>query len=518
MTTAIVGIDLGTTYSALATMNVAGRPEITENQEGDKSTTSAVLFEAADSITVGQHAVDAGEPEHLERWFKQKMGDQSWVTNPHFGKSYSAVDLSAMVMKKVIKDAEHTLGSITKAVITVPAYFDEIRRKATMDAAKLAGLDVLSIINEPTAAALAYATSGRVTGRVLIFDLGGGTFDVSLVNIHSAEHVEVLTSEGDNELGGHIIDETLAKAFAKQFEMEHGETLVLKDGKGRRPTIDGHNLAEAAERIKRMLSSRDRVNNHPFISTSGKTILISTTREEFNEKIATHIKQTELLVDLVLKNTDLSPSDVDHVLLVGGSTRIPLVQETLEKKFNKPAVRSINPDEAVAMGAAIKAAQILVEQGEASLPDPVKEILGRSQFTDVANSSYGTLAIFSEYGTEQLRNDIIIAKNSPLPCEVCKPYFTLSDGQTFVDVSVTQGEDRDPNFVNIIWEEKMELPPGRPSGCQLDVTYRYDMNQRMRCNVLDCVSGQIKSFDLDLGGGGGGPDLDDSDFDDLIIL
>ena len=518
--TPIIGIDLGTTYSALATINVAGKPEMVENSEGDKSTTSAVLFDSETEITVGQHAVDAGEPEHLERWFKQKMGDSDWVTNPHFGKTYSAADLSSMVLKKVVQDAAHTLGPIKKAVITVPAYFDEIRRKATMDSANQAGLEVLSIINEPTAAALAYATTGKVTGRVLIFDLGGGTFDVSLVDIQGEEHVEVLTSEGDNELGGHIIDETLAKDFAQQFKAEHGETLLLKDGKARRTTPDGHNLVQAAEKIKRLLSSRDRVVNHPITSSSGKMIQVSLTRQEFNNKIAKFIKQTELLVDAVLKTKEVAPADVDHVLLVGGSTRIPLVQETLEKKFNKPAERSINPDEAVALGAAIKAAQELVKLGEADLPEPVAVRLQHSTFTDVANASYGTLAMFQEYGTEQLRNDIIIPKNTPIPCEFTKHYYTIDNGQTFIDVSVTQGEDRDPNFVNVIREDKMELPPGRPPGCQLDFTYRYDMNQRMRCTVFDCQSGITKSFDLDLGGGGPsqGPQLGGDDFDDLIIL
>ena len=506
----ILGIDLGTTYSAIATINVAGGAELIENIDGHKSTASAVLFEPDNVTIIGQSAIDDCDPDHLERWFKREMGDPNFSVE-HFGSTYSAVDLSGMVLKKVISDASVRCGPIRKAVITVPAYFEEIPRKATMDAAALAGIEVLALINEPTAAALAYAQKANITGRCLIYDFGGGTFDTSVVDITSPTSINVLTSRGDNNLGGFNLDEDLAALIDSQFVTTYNVS-ALNEKKSR------HLLFERAQNIKRRLSSRSQINNELINNSMGQSISFSITRGHFEQIIQPRIRQTEMLVDNALFKLGLKPADIDHVLLVGGSTRIPAVQKMLERKFSKPPIRSLNPDEAVAMGAAIKAAQLLAQFDDIAVTAEVRQQFANAQFTDVTNSSYGTFAVMAEFGTSQLRNSIILERNTPLPCERTESYFTQSDNQTAVDISITQGEDKDPRFVSVIFEGQMELPPGRPAGQEIRITYRYDENQRMFAHVIDVTSGIEKNVSLEIGGGSNTvPSIEASIFNDLVI-
>ncbi|MBT4012065.1 MAG: Hsp70 family protein [Planctomycetaceae bacterium] len=486
----IIGIDLGTTYSAVATINVADKPEIIENTDGLKTTASAILFEDPMKPLVGQNAIDAGLPELLAWDFKRKMGDANWSSS-FADQEYSAVDLSAMVLRKLANDASFISGKITKAVITVPAYFEEIQRKATKDAAELAGLEVIALINEPTAAALAYAATGVITGRVLVYDFGGGTFDASIVDIAGKYDVTVLTSEGDNDLGGRDIDRALAEHIDELCFAQHGKHIV--DSSTRWDLLespDSYALVMEAVSLKHKLSARQQVNGVKFVTGDGDVVDVDMSRDIFEASIKSIIHQTEMAVDVCLSNKDIFASDIDYVLMVGGSTRIPAVQAMLERKFGKPPIRSINPDEAVALGAAIYAASELAKTGEVALPD-----FGNATFTDVASHSHGTFVIDDSPGYR--RNDkysIIIPKDSPIPCKKTESFYTAHDNQTAVDVSVVQGDDDNPEFLTTLVNHEMPLPSDRPAGKEIQITFEYDKNNMVHCSVLDVESGNRQSF------------------------
>jgi len=510
-----IGIDLGTTYSAVAVLNHAGKPEIVPNVDGERITASAVYFQQSGPVVIGNDAVNAagGWPDRVVRWVKREMGNEQWSFSID-GTPHGSVEISALILKKAKQDAEQVLGPIDAAVITVPAYFDELRRKATMDAARLAGLEVLRIVNEPTAAALAYASSGTLLGKLLIYDLGGGTFDVSIVDVASQSDVSVISSEGDHRLGGHDFDLRLAERFDAAFRDEFGESL-LDDPVSRHETI------QEAERVKRTLSKLDSAP--ASLRKGGRSTGISVTRNEFEQLTNDLLVRTEMLVENALDGPGLRPSDIDGVVLVGGSTRLPAVQAMLQERFGKPPIRTVNPDEAVALGASIQAAMILAERGESDLPAAKAREVAAISLSDVTNHSYGTIALEENTGVVMTRNSIIIPKSTPIPCSITQPYYTVMDGQTQIECQITQGEDLDPEFVNTLASEMMDLPPDRPANQEIAVTFSYDANGRMACDFHDLASGRRKHFDLDVRDGTGdrassGPNFGDIDFSDLDIL
>jgi molecular chaperone DnaK len=511
-----IGIDLGTTNSVLAVINPAGKPEIVASDSGERLTPSAVYFgDDRHSILVGAEARDSagGNPNRVVENVKRFMGDASWRKDID-GKSYTAVDISAMILKKVRQEAEERLGPIESAVITVPAYFDEARRKATMDAARKAGLEVLRIINEPTAAALAYAVAGRVKGNVLVYDFGGGTFDVSIVNIKSSEDITVITSEGDNRLGGCDLDMELARHFDELFYKEKGLRLLDDD-------TDKFNTLEAAQTAKHSLSRISKATAH--VRAGKESANFEVERSLFEKKLKTHVTQTKMAVENALSEAGLAVDEIDAVLLVGGSTRIPAIQQMLEKKFGQKPLKQVNPDEAVALGAAIQAGIIFQQRGLLDLPDNAGATFDRMRVQDVSNTSYGTIYVGEAHGREdQLRNDVIIPKNTPIPFSKTNVYYTQSDDQREVFIRVTEGEGDDPEFVVIVKEFTLELPPGRPAGREVRITYSYDANQRMMCEVVDVESGKKESF-IGIDNSAKSPksppipDAGDIDFDDLKI-
>lgn len=510
-----IGIDLGTTYSAVAVLNHAGRPEVVPNVDGERITASAVYFQQSGPVIIGNDAVNAagGWPDRVVRWVKREMGNDQW-SFPVDGQVHGAVEISALILKKVKQDTEQILGPIDAAVITVPAYFDELRRKATMDAARLAGLEVLRIINEPTAAALAYASSGTILGKLLIYDLGGGTFDVSIVNVSSPSEVTVISSEGDHRLGGHDFDLRLAEHFDAKFREEFGESL-LDD------PVSRHETLQEAERVKRTLSKLDSAP--ASLRKGGRSTGITVSRTEFEQLTHDLLVRTEMLVENAMEGPGLRPSDIDGVVLVGGSTRLPAVQRMLQERFGKPPIRTVNPDEAVALGASIQAAMILAERGQSDLPAAAAREVASINLSDVTNHSYGTIALEDNNGVMLLRNSIIIPKSSPIPCSVTQSYYTVMDDQTELECRITQGEDLDPEFVNILAAEIMELPSGRPAQQEVAVTFSYDANGRMSCDFHDVASGRRKHFDLDVNDAKDdrtttGPNFGDIDFSDLDIL
>jgi molecular chaperone DnaK len=491
MTSPAIGIDLGTTFSSVAVINEAGRPEIVASAvDGERATASAIWFNEDDGVVmVGKEAVEAegGYPGRVVRWIKRHMGDPEWKFEVD-GKSYTSVDLSALILKKVVKDAERTLGPIKKAVVTVPAYFDEVRRRATKDAAEAAGLEVLRIINEPTAAALAFAATGAVIGRSLVFDFGGGTFDVSIVDIFSSDNITVVASDGDHRLGGEDIDDKLAQYASELFEKEHGIRLMDDDVSVRSAT-----QAEA-EKIKIALS---KISKKPGLFQRDAKMLSDSTihRSTFEEKILPEfMSRIEMLVDCCLDEANVAISDIEHVLLVGGSTRIPAITTMIKNKFSMDPIVNVHPDEAVALGAAIQAGMLLASSGESDLSVEVQEQLSKKTLRDVTAHSYGTIILDIE--EKKLINQILIKKNTPIPVKQTDQFFTTHPGQSVIECTITQGEDKDPEFVTTIDKGDMDLPPDRDAGQKISVTYRYDADGIMSCEFLDVESKTSKEFKL----------------------
>jgi molecular chaperone DnaK len=379
---------------------------------------------------------------------------------------------------------------IESVVISVPAHFDEVRRKATMDAGALAGLNVIGIVNEPVAAALYYATTHDVNGRVLVYDLGGGTFDVTIMDV-SGQNITIVCSQGDHALGGMDFDRKILQIFEKAYQEQTGQPLITNPQ-------EQAQYEDEAEDVKKTLSRRPSAKK--ILYGKGGSARVEITQQQFEEAAEPLVGRTEMLIDVSLQEIGCSAQKIDQVLLVGGSTRIPLVQQRLTEKFGKPPVMAVNVDECVALGAAIHAGLTLLrnhpEQVEAGIAGGLRDI----KLKDVCNHSYGTLCapIDETTGKHVIRNSIILKKNTPLPCEAMQTFYTMCDGQTELQVTITQGEDEDPDFVNKIATEIFELPPHRPANRPIVVRYSYDLNQRMHCSFCDEESGRILEVDLAL--------------------
>jgi len=484
-----VGIDLGTTYSALAVINAAGRPEIVPNSEGDRTTRSAVFFQEEGSVIVGELAPrNIGlYPDRVKQWIKRDMGNANMSFSVN-GKKYSAIELSSMILKKIKKDSEARLGSIKYAVVTVPAYFDEVRRTATIDAAKLAGLDVLEIINEPTAAAITYATTGGRPGTVLVYDFGGGTFDVTILKMKDVSEITVLSTEGDHKLGGCDLDNRIAQYIVNKFKEEKNIKIEEDEKNG-----DWLEILASSERVKKELSKMS--STRCKASWGNDTITLDIDRTMLENLIEQEILRTQMLIENALMAAELSPEDIDEILLVGGSTRIPAVTKMLKKKFTKEPINHVNVDEAIAMGAAIKAGYLMNEKGLTDFTPEAAARVSQTRLKDVTAHSLGTLAMSNIDGVEKLRNHIMIPKNSLIPIKKTETFYTMSDNQIKVDCSVTQGEDTDPEFVNVILQKVVDLPSNRPAGCPIEVTYSYDTNGIMKFKFKDVQTGRTEDME-----------------------
>ncbi len=489
----ITGIDLGTTFSALALLNPIGRPEIVPNADGDRLTPSAVFFDESqdDVIRVGVEAVNSRhiDAQRSARWIKRHLADPNFNMDID-GKKWDAVGLSSLIIEKLKQDCQQEFGSVRDAVISVPAHFDEVRRKATMDAGIAAGLNIIGIVNEPVAAALYYATTREVSGKVLVYDLGGGTFDVTIMNVKGRQ-MDIICSQGDHALGGVDFDALIVKMLEEIYQKEHGKELI--DSEETRAKI-----TDEAEDIKKTLSRRPTAKK--VLYGPAGSVRVEITREMFEEKIASLVGRTEMLIEGALEEANLSVSDINNVLLVGGSTRIPLIRQRLKKMFGYEPDSTVNVDECVALGAAIHAGLTMLRDNRQTVPEGIAAGLGDIQLTDVCNHSYGTICapIDKETGRRVVSNRIILRKNTPLPCEATQTFYTVSEGQKQVEVTITQGEDTDPKYVNNIATYRFELPPDRPAKCPIEVTYSYDVNQRMHCRFQDMISGRSLEVDLSL--------------------
>jgi molecular chaperone DnaK len=476
-----IGIDLGTTYSSVAIVSESGEPEIIPNSESERLTPSVVFFDE-DAIVVGQTAKDAAgaHPDHVVMFVKRQMGNSAWHVTYH-SQQFSPIDVSAIILKKLKQDAEQHLGrALPNVVITVPAYFDDVRRRATISAGEIAGFKVLDLINEPTAAAIAFG-SEKAQGdqTILVCDLGGGTFDVTVMRIEG-KVFRIVASDGDHQLGGKDFDDALMRFGSETFQREHGFDPTAD-------SVDAWELRAYAERVKRELSKRTKTTL--MVRGKGRTTRVELTRDQFSALIQPKLETMLACVRSALRDAALTPAHINRVLLIGGSTRIPAVRSILGEYFGQEPDASVNPDEAVALGAAIVAAQKDVQQAPAPVTPAIAEKVGGLQITDVTSHSLGIEAYVP--GTTQKLNSILIRRNSPIPAEVAKEFVTSLPGQTAIKVTIYQGEFPDPALCNPVGEFTLSgLPPNRPAGCKVRVTVSCGSNGVVNVTALDIQSGQ----------------------------
>ena len=469
----IIGIDLGTTNSCVAVME-GGEPTVIANAEGNRTTASVVAFNKTGERLVGQVAKRQAvtNPERTVISVKRHMGSDYKVSID--GKNYTAPEISAMILQKLKADAEAYLGeTVTQAVITVPAYFSDAQRQATKDAGRIAGLEVLRIINEPTAAALAYGLDKGESHKILVYDLGGGTFDVSLMEVGDGIF-EVLATAGNNHLGGDDFDNRLIDYIAEQFKKENG--IDLKQDR-----MALQRLKEAAEKAKIELSGLMSVNvNLPFITadaTGPKHLDVTITRAKFNELTADLVQATVGPLNQALSDAGITATDVDKVILVGGSTRIPAVQEAVQKITGKEPYKGINPDECVAVGAAIQGG---------ILAGDVKDIV----LLDVTPLSLGIETMGGVFTK-------LIERNTTIPTKKSQIFSTAADGQTSVDVHVLQGEREMAAYNKTLGRFQLSGIAPAPRGVpQIEVTFNIDANGIVAVSAKDMGTGKEQSITI----------------------
>lgn len=491
-----IGIDLGTTYSAIAVMQ-DGKPTILPNIEGQNITPSVVLFpstDAGEEPLVGEMAKHSASTAPLDvvQFVKRQMGDPNWRFESANGQSYSAEEISAVILKKLKNDAETALGQpVTDVVITVPAYFDDARRTATRQAGQIAGMNVLRVLNEPTAAAMSYGLSQDKNGTVLVYDLGGGTFDVTIMDINDGDF-DVLATDGNRNLGGFDFDNRIAEYVFEQIKAQGIERDVRTDD------LLVAEIREKAEIAKKSLTTVAQTSI--MLTVDGKHIRIKMTRDEFESRTEDLLNTTRELVEDAMENAGKSWSDIDHLLLIGGSTRMPMVKKMMTSLSGKNPELNVNPDEAVALGAAIQAyvsvneSSAIEKEQDGGVPAVIGGELITINVSDVTSQALGVI-LLNDYDQEE--NFVVIPKNAKIPTKGEQHARTVVDQQTSILVRVTQGEDREVRYVTEIGSKEIPIPP-YPKGFPFTVSYAYDIDQTVYVELFDDTKGVVVGkFEID---------------------
>ena len=483
----IIGIDLGTTNSCVAVME-GGKPVVITNAEGMRTTPSVVAFTKTGERVVGEPAKRQAvtNADKTISSIKREMGTDYKVTIDD--KKYSPQEISAMILQKLKSDAENYLGEkVTEAVITVPAYFNDAQRQATKDAGKIAGLDVKRIINEPTAAALSYGLDNENEQRIMVYDLGGGTFDVSIIEIGDGV-IEVLSTAGDNRLGGDDFDNVITQYMLDDFKAKEGVDLSTDKMAMQR-------FKEAAEKAKKELSSSTTTNiNLPFITATAegpKHFEMNLTRAKFNELTAHLVERTATPVSKALNDAGLNASELSKVLLVGGSTRIPAVQDKVKQLTGKEPFKGINPDECVAIGASIQGGKLAGDAGA-----------GDILLLDVTTLS---LSIETMGGVATK----LIERNTTIPTKKSQIFSTAEDNQTAVDIHVVQGERQFARDNKTLGQFRLDgIPPARRGVPQIEVTFDIDANGIVNVSAKDLGTGKEQHITITAGSNMSDEDID----------
>ena len=486
----IIGIDLGTTNSCVAVME-GGKPVVITNAEGMRTTPSVVAFTKTGERVVGEPAKRQAvtNADKTISSIKREMGTDYKVTIDD--KKYSPQEISAMILQKLKSDAENYLGEkVTEAVITVPAYFNDAQRQATKDAGKIAGLDVKRIINEPTAAALSYGLDNENEQRIMVYDLGGGTFDVSIIEIGDGV-IEVLSTAGDNRLGGDDFDNVITQYMLDDFKAKEGVDLSTDKMAMQR-------FKEAAEKAKKELSSSTTTNiNLPFITATAegpKHFEMNLTRAKFNELTAHLVERTATPVSKALNDAGLNASELSKVLLVGGSTRIPAVQDKVKQLTGKEPFKGINPDECVAIGASIQGGKLAGDAGA-----------GDILLLDVTPLS---LSIETMGGVATK----LIERNTTIPTKKSQIFSTAEDNQTAVDIHVVQGERQFARDNKTLGQFRLDgIPPARRGVPQIEVTFDIDANGIVNVSAKDLGTGKEQHITIT-----SGSNMSESDIDKAV--
>jgi molecular chaperone DnaK len=484
-----VGIDLGTTYSAIAQLDPDGNPASLPNADGKTITPSVVLLGDDGKVIVGPsfERMSIEKPQNIVEAIKRQMGNKDFFVI-YQGKKLTPEFVSALILKKLKQDAEKTVGQITNAVITVPYYFNDVRRKATQDAGKIAGLNVIDIINEPTAATLAYAWQKEELGRpdrmkgertIMVYDLGGGTFDVTVVR-YNGTSFRVLATDGDVMLGGLDWSRRVVDHVSEQFHRKYGsdpredpETMMT--------------LTQECEQAKRDLSTKSQVPISVYYQGKNLTVMLS--RKDFETLTADLMQRTRDTTELVMTQAGVGKGELDEVVLVGGSTYMPLVETMLREVTGKIPSREVTPEEAVAEGAAIHAAilEARATGGGSRMGQAVLKRLRSVATSDVNSHSLG-IKITDPNNRSRKINHIMIPKNTQIPYKVSQRFVTNSANQQRIHVCVLEGDATDPDACTVIGDFRIvSLPPNLPAGSPVEITYEYDKSGRIACHARELV-------------------------------
>lgn len=489
-----VGIDLGTSYSAVAHLNRNGDPVVLRNSLGQELTGSVILFGSGGNVFVGPPDLDDADPENVVSAVKRQMGNPAYFKA--FGlKQLNAEFLSALILRKMKKDAEAEIGEIGNAVVTVPYYFNDVCRKATMNAGKIAGMNVVDMVNEPTAAVLAYAWMKGELGRpdafenektVLVFDLGGGTFDTTVVR-YSPTHFRVLGTDGDTFLGGLDWTERLVDVAADRYVRRSGID-------PRRDPRTKLKMFQACDSAKQRLS--EDVSTIVTVDYQGRPLDVEVDRGRFEAATADLLQRTRDTCELVLTDSGVAPVDLDEILLVGGSTYMPAVLQMLKEITGLEPSMLVNPRLAVAQGAAVHAAilEARAQEGRGDVAEAVRSRLGNITSADVNSHSLG---VEVSEPTGDRRNHVMIPRNSRLPFGVKQTFYTTRANPEGICIRLYEGEASDVDACTFVGEVRVaDLPPNLPVGTPVDVLYEYDANRRIRVSAREAIGGNEAAIEF----------------------